>query len=170
MAGRTRQPVTRVSAFWDASALVPLAVRQAITPRAIALYKSHGVVVWWATPVEIASALARLVRIKQLNSGDWVTARKLAKNLADSWSVVQPSDSLRTKAAQLLERYDLRAADSLQLAAALEVVRGCAPRPCLSDRRSEATRSGIAHRLRCKSDVVTTHQPRRIRLWLPTDC
>jgi predicted nucleic acid-binding protein len=120
MAGRTRQPVTRVSAFWDTSALVPLCVRQVITPRAIALYKSHGVVVWWSTPVEIASALARLVRMKQLDSGDWMTARKLAKNLADSWSVVQPSDSLCTHAAHLVERYGLRAADSLQLAAALE--------------------------------------------------
>lgn len=120
MAGRTGRPVTRLSAFWDASALVPLCVRQAITPRAIALYKSHGVVVWWSTSVEIASALARLVRMKQLDSGDWTTARKLAKNLADSWSVVQPSENLRAKAALLVERYDLRAADSLQLAAALE--------------------------------------------------
>jgi predicted nucleic acid-binding protein len=34
--------------------------------------------------------------------------------------VIQPSDALRTKAAQLVDRYDLRAADCLQLAAALE--------------------------------------------------
>ena len=114
----------RVSAFWDASALVPLCVRQGLTSRAIALYKSHGVVVWWSTPVEIASALARLVRMKQLGSGDWTTARKLANNLADSWSVVQPSESLRTHAVQLVERFDLRAADSLQLAAALEWCEG----------------------------------------------
>jgi predicted nucleic acid-binding protein len=120
MAGRTGKPVVRVSAFWDASALVPLCVRQAITPRAIALHKNHGLVVWWSTPVEIASALSRLVRMKQLDPGDWTTARKLAKTLADSWSVVQPSDTLRNKAAQLVDRYDLRAADSLQLAAALE--------------------------------------------------
>jgi len=56
----------RVPAFWDSSALVPLCVRQGITPRAIALYKLYDAVVWWATPVEIASALARLVRMKQL--------------------------------------------------------------------------------------------------------
>ena len=119
MARRTRKPVTRLSAFWDASALVPLCVRQGITPRAIAHYKSYDVIVWWATPVEIASALARLVRMKQLDSADWTKARKLAKNLADSWSLIQPSNVLRSKAIEVVERYDLRAADALQLAAAL---------------------------------------------------
>jgi len=120
MAARARTPVARALAFWDSSALVPLCVRQGITPRAIALYKRYEAVVWWATPVEIASALARLVRMKQLDAGDWTKARQLAKSLADSWFVIQPSDVLRTRAAQLVERYDLRAADSLQLAAAFE--------------------------------------------------
>ena len=119
MAGRAGGAVKRVSAFWDASALVPLCVRQGITPGVIALYKSHEVVVWWATPVEIASAIARLARMRQLDSGDCAKSGKLAKSLADSWSVIQPSDALRTKAAQLVDRYDLRAADCLQLAAAL---------------------------------------------------
>jgi predicted nucleic acid-binding protein len=120
MAGRTGKPITRALAFWDMSALVPLCVRQSITPQAIMLYKNYDVVVWWATPVEIASALARLLRMKQIDSGDCAKARKLAKDLSNSWSVIQPSDALRSKASQLVERYDLRAADSLQLAAALE--------------------------------------------------
>ena len=110
----------RVPAFWDSSALVPLCVGQGVTPRAIALYELHEAVVWWATPVEIASALARLVRMKQLDPSDWTKARKLAKRLADSWSVIQPSDAVRAKSAHLVDRYDLRAADSFQLAAALE--------------------------------------------------
>jgi predicted nucleic acid-binding protein len=110
----------RIPAFWDTSSLVPLCVRQGITLQTIALYKLHDTVVWWATPVEIASALARLVRMKQLNPSDWARARKLANRLADSWSVIQPSDGLRAKSTQLVDRYDLRAADSFQLAAALE--------------------------------------------------
>jgi predicted nucleic acid-binding protein len=57
--------------------------------------------------------------MKQLDSRDWNRSGKLAKRLADSWSVIQPSDGLRAKAAQLVERYDLRAADTFQLAAAL---------------------------------------------------
>jgi len=120
MAGRAEKSLMRVLAFWDASALVPLCVHQSITPRAIALYKSYEAVVWWATPVEIASALARLVRMRRLDSSQWTKARKLANDLADVWSVIQPSDALRAKATQLVDRYDLRAADSLQLAAALE--------------------------------------------------
>jgi predicted nucleic acid-binding protein len=62
--------------------------------------------------------------MKQINPADCAKARKLAGVLSDSWSVIQPSDALRAKALQLLERYDLRAADSLQLAAALEWCEG----------------------------------------------
>lgn len=103
---------------------MPLCVHQSTTANAIAFYKSHAVVVWWATPVEIASALARLVRMRQLDSTDCARARKLARNLASSWSMIQPSDSLRARATELVERYDLRAADALQLAAALEWCEG----------------------------------------------
>jgi uncharacterized protein len=120
MARRKGKPVMRLSAFWDTSALVPLCVRQSSTPRAVTLYKSCDAVVWWTTPVEIASALARLMRMKQLDSSDWTKARKLAAALAEAWSVIQPSDAVRAKGIQLVDRYDLRAADALQLAAALE--------------------------------------------------
>jgi predicted nucleic acid-binding protein len=57
--------------------------------------------------------------MKQLNSTDWAKASKLASALADAWSVIQPSDAVRASAMQLVDRYDLRAADALQLAAAL---------------------------------------------------
>jgi len=120
MARRTGRPLARVPAFWDASALVPLCVRQSVTPHAISLFKTYDVVVWWATPVEIAGALARLLRMQQLDSRDWARAGNLAKKLSGLWSVIQPSNSLRATATQLVERYDLRAADSLQLAATLE--------------------------------------------------
>jgi predicted nucleic acid-binding protein len=91
-----------------------------MTPRAIALYRTYEAVVWWTTPVEIASGLARLARMKQLDSSDWARARQLSAALADAWFVIQPSDALRAQATQLVDRYDLRAADALQLAAALE--------------------------------------------------
>ena len=120
MAGRTRGALTPKFAFWDTSALVPLCVRQSNTPNALALHNQYQAVVWWATPVEIASALARLLRIRSLSPRDWVKARDLASQLADTWSVIQPTDAVRSKAIQIVERYDLRAADSLQLAAALE--------------------------------------------------
>jgi predicted nucleic acid-binding protein len=120
MAGRTGRTLKRRSAFWDARALVPLCVGQSGTARALTLYQQYDVVIWWATPVEIASALARLVRMKHLNSGEWATSQRLATDLADQWAVIRPSDGLRARATQFVNRYDLRAADALQLAAALE--------------------------------------------------
>lgn len=120
MAARTPRPVDRVAAFWDTSALVPLCVRQALTPRVRSLYNAYQVTVWWTTPVEIASALARLFRIQQINAKEFAAARKLADDLSETWWVVQPSDVLRASALALVERYDLRAADSLQLASAIE--------------------------------------------------
>jgi predicted nucleic acid-binding protein len=86
----------------------------------VELYRRHGIVVWWATAVEIASALTRLVRMNHLSPDDWVTSRRLAGDLAESWRVVQPSNSLRNRAIQLVARYELKAADALQLSAALE--------------------------------------------------
>ena len=75
----------RTPAFWDTSALVPLCAQQAITPDVISLYENHTAVIWWATPVEIASAIARLTRMKQLDAGGRIEARGLAKQLAESW-------------------------------------------------------------------------------------
>lgn len=120
MAARTRHPVEKPAAYWDSSALVPLCVRQPLTPWARELYKDHEIAVWWATPVEIASALARLSRMQHIDARELAQSRKLAANLAEEWWVVQPSDVLPARAASLIERHDLRAADALQLAAGLE--------------------------------------------------
>jgi len=84
------------------------------------LYESYRVVIWWATPVEIASALARLVRNREISSSEWARARQVAVALADEWSVIQPSNALRDHATRLVDRYDLKAADAVQLAAALD--------------------------------------------------
>lgn len=86
----------------------------------VALYRTYGMVVWWTTPVEVASALRRLVRMNQLTPDEWSTSRHLAEDLAESWLIVQPSNALRIEAAHLVDRYDLKAADAMRLAAALE--------------------------------------------------
>lgn len=109
----------RASAFWDSSALVPLFVRQTITARARSWYKNFEIVTWWATPVEMASALARLLRMKELTPAEWMKARKSIVELAETFFVIPPNAALKVKAIELVEQYDLRAADSLQLAAAL---------------------------------------------------
>jgi predicted nucleic acid-binding protein len=70
--------------------------------------------------VEIISALTRLLRVRQISTAEFTKARKSANDLFASWSVIIPSDALRATAVGLVEKYDLRAADSLQLAAGLE--------------------------------------------------
>jgi uncharacterized protein len=120
MGGRARGPVVPTSAFWDASALVPLCIREPRSVHALALHKQYEIVVWWGTQVEVASALARLLRMKLLSSRDWAQAHNTASFFTEAWTVVAPSNEVRAKAQQIVERYDLRAADAFQLAAALE--------------------------------------------------
>lgn len=107
-------------AFWDTSALVPLCVEQPKSGVALALRKQFEVVVWWATDVELASVFARLLRMSALSALDWRAANKTASELAESWTVVGPSDAVKSTAQQVVMNFDLRAGDALQLAAALE--------------------------------------------------
>jgi predicted nucleic acid-binding protein len=124
MARRTGRPLRSASAFWDTSLLVPLCIPQSASSRAIRLRALYDVVVWWSTSLEIASAIARLERMKELDIAGAAKARKTAGDLAVYWSVVQPSDALLARAVQFVTRYDLRAADALQLAAAWEWCEG----------------------------------------------
>lgn len=111
---------TMRTAFWDSSALMVLFCQQPPCEKAHQLARTFSrQVVWWATPVEIVSALARLHR------DGLVSAPSLQRNLAKlaslqkTWVVVQPVEQIRETAQSLLLQHPLRAADSLQLAAAL---------------------------------------------------
>ena len=120
MAGGARGSLSTASAFWDSSAVVPLCVQQSKTAAAKLLYSRYEVVVWWATSVEITSAIGRLLRMRSIQPSDRASALKIASTLSQAWSVIEPSPALRAKAEQLVLTHDLRAGDALQLAAALE--------------------------------------------------
>jgi predicted nucleic acid-binding protein len=107
-------------AFWDASALIPLCVQQKQTAQARELYLSYRIAVWWATPVEIISGLSRLERMNELGPGLFLEGKRRSQALAKIWDSVSPSTIIGEQACSLLELYPLRAADALQLAAALE--------------------------------------------------
>ena len=64
--------------------------------------------------------------MKAIDSLDWAKATNLAKELSKLWSVIQPSERVRTTSIELVDRFYLRAADSLQLRATLEWCE-CAP-------------------------------------------
>jgi predicted nucleic acid-binding protein len=106
--------------FWDASAIIPLLANEPTRSRMLnILNEDPQVLFWWGTPVEIASALARLERDQLLSASDFARAFDTARRLTESWQEVVPSDAVRRTAERLLRVHPLRAADSLQLAAAL---------------------------------------------------
>ncbi len=113
-------------AFWDTSALVLLCAQQKGSGTAERLSARHSIVVWWAAPVEIRSAIARLVRMGLLPPAENRQARERADGLRESWREIEPHEEVRRVAESLLDRFALRAADSLQLAAALN---WCRQRP-----------------------------------------
>jgi predicted nucleic acid-binding protein len=113
--------------FWDSSAIVPLLVRQTETAplRAIAT-DDPEMLVWWATPVECASALARLERARTLGERAAHAAFDRLRQFGAGWHEIEPSDPVREAAIRFLRVHSLRAADALQLAAAF-VVSGSQP-------------------------------------------
>ncbi|MFP5209833.1 MAG: type II toxin-antitoxin system VapC family toxin [Acidobacteriota bacterium] len=107
------------AAFWDTSALVPLCVRQAASERSNGFFSAYRVTVWWAAPVEMASAFVRLLRREEISSLGYAQALQQLEGIAGLWDVVVPSKKVADEARALLERYPLRAAYALQLGAAM---------------------------------------------------
>lgn len=106
--------------FWDSSAVIPLCVgeRSSAMVRHVAQL-DEAMAVWWATVVECQSAVARLRREGGISAADEDQVRGTLAELQEAWTEMEPSDEIRSLAGQLLRRHPLRAADSLQLAAAL---------------------------------------------------
>jgi uncharacterized protein len=106
--------------FWDASAVVPLVALEKETRHCRRLLAEDAdIVVWFLTPVEVVSALTRRLREKSLKSIEFTKAKEQLADLERAWSEVISAERVRERARRLLETHPLRAADSLQLAAAL---------------------------------------------------
>lgn len=106
--------------FWDASALFMLLTSQKGSSSATAIIQSDPeVAMWWGTPVELTSAAARLRRMGELKEAEYAQVLSKIGPLAFNAEEVQPSEEVRQTALRLIRVHDLRAADSLQLAAAL---------------------------------------------------
>ena len=106
--------------YWDSSALVPLIVREADTEQRERLQREDGrIVTWWGSLVEGASGLSRLHRDGNLDSQGLALAQDKLRRSAASWLQIRPSERVRQRSLRLLRLHPLRAADALQLAAAL---------------------------------------------------
>ena len=137
--------MTKPTAFWDASALVPLCVQEATTTNQVRQHlRRFAPVVWWGSVVEVHSAISRLHREAAISPSEREGALARLTLLDQGWREILPDDALRNLAGTLLDAYSLRAADSLQLAAALI---WCQQRPqgktfiCGDQRLSDAANS-----------------------------
>ena len=84
------------------------------------LWRADPIVyVWWGTRVECHSALQRLIREGDLSGKEERQAFLSLEKLLAQWVEIQPSEEIRQLAEKLLKPHPLRAADALQLSAAL---------------------------------------------------
>ena len=106
--------------FWDTSALIPLVVAERPTAHAERwLRDDPDVVVWTLTRVELLSALARRRRAEPAAARRLLAARREILRAWPRWSEVTAVELVRRYAERIVETYPVRAADALQIGAAL---------------------------------------------------
>jgi len=132
------------AAFWDTSAVVPLCCHQTASLQARQVARQYDrMVVWWSASVEAYSALSRLLRQTEITQREFQRAVKRLEQMESTWWEIAPEADARSTAKDMLSRYDLRAADALQLAAALvwcEHNSRRRPFICFDQRLAEAAR------------------------------
>src|SRR4051812_28359110 len=109
-----------ITAFWDTSGIVPLCCFQSQTSSATKAARTYArMVTWWVTPVEAVSSFNRLRREGKITLEGRQQAIQRLTYLRSRWNEIQPTNEVRETAERLLGRHKLRAADALQLSAAL---------------------------------------------------
>jgi uncharacterized protein len=106
--------------FWDSSALVPLVLEEPASAACRrALRVDSGMAVWALTRTEVVSAIRRRERAGDLDPAGVAAALGRLEARSDRWTEVDAIEPVRERAERLLAIHALRAADALQLAAAL---------------------------------------------------
>lgn len=110
--------------FWDTSALVALLIEE---PRSVAarrmLRDDRGVAVWVLTRIELVSAIRRRERDGDIDTAEVGKTVHRIDGLEKGWTEVSSLDSVCERAERLLGVHPIRAADALQLGAALVLVK-----------------------------------------------
>lgn len=106
--------------FWDSSAVVPLLVREPASLELQATARQDPqIVVWRLSGAEVMSAIWRRRRAEEIDERGTTTATERLTLLERAWTTVDDLAHVDRRARRLLALHDLRAADALQLAAAL---------------------------------------------------
>lgn len=106
--------------FWDTSALLSLLVGQSsVLQLQTIINEDPEIVLWWGTRVELASGVCRLHREERIDSRIFSALLTRIDEIASNADQVEPAPQVQTTAIRMLRVHSLRAADALQLAAAL---------------------------------------------------
>lgn len=106
--------------YWDSSALVALVVDEPQSAeRRETIRRDPVIVTWWGSRIECASALNRLELEHRFEGDGLDRSMEQLGLLSASWLEIEPLEQVRKRAIRLLRMHPLRAADALQLAAAL---------------------------------------------------
>ncbi|MCL4479828.1 MAG: type II toxin-antitoxin system VapC family toxin [Deltaproteobacteria bacterium] len=106
--------------FWDSSAIIPLCITEPRTKTVEDIAKEdNAIIVWWGSTVECHSAFSRLQRDGILKPEENEDLREILVSLSGVWTEIEPCEDIRDIAIRLLMSHPLRAADALQLAAAI---------------------------------------------------
>ena len=109
--------------FWDSSAIVPVIIEEAQSTSCRALLRADPrIVVWALTRTEVTSALWRQHRESILDAQEIRRALARLDRWMEQWNEVEALVPVREQADRLLRLHRLRAADALQLGAALVAV------------------------------------------------
>jgi len=118
--------------FWDSSAIVPLIVEQAASSQVDGWFSEDPeVAIWTLTPVELTSAFRRLVREGNLSELEAKKAESRVDELIKRSHVIINVDTVKRHARRLLGSHPLKAADAMQLGAAIEWAAGRTSGRCL---------------------------------------
>jgi len=105
--------------FWDSSALASALLGDAHSDAMVEAFdRDPTPVIWWATPVECRSAIVRDVRETRARDAATEAMERMREARSQTREIL-PGENVRTRAIRLLAQHPLRAADALQLAAAL---------------------------------------------------
>jgi len=103
--------------YWDTSPIIALLVGEPAAAR-YRRFENQRIVTWWGTSLECISAIARRQREGEAAEIVAESYRRLEAMRA-GWQEIHASETLHRTAARLLKTHPLRAADALQLGAAL---------------------------------------------------
>ena len=108
--------------FWDTSALVPLVMEEPASALVLGWIRDDpDVALWGLTRLELASAIERAVREGRVPPPARQPALRRVERIAGDAHEVADLAAVRVRAVPLVARHPLRAADAVQLGAALLV-------------------------------------------------